>query len=95
MRTHLASPKPTRPGTTALVLALLAIVGLTGCGTIATTGYGVLTPYAGVDLDTYIIANTDSTLERLVRVPDIPLSLVGDTALLPITFLVSAEQLEP
>jgi uncharacterized protein YceK len=73
---------------------LVTLLGLTGCGTIETTSYGVLEPYAGIDLDAYIIGNTDSTFERLIRIPDLPLSLVGDTALLPITFLISGEEIE-
>lgn len=67
-------------------IALLACVALAGCGTVQVTDHGVLEPLAGVDLDLFVIARTTSSWERAARVIDLPLSLVADAALFPITF---------
>ena len=74
-----------------VVAALLMAVVAGGCATIATTASGVLEPYAGLDLDAYVIGRTESGWERAARIVDVPLSLVADTILLPFTYTLAPD----
>ncbi len=69
----------------------LGLLGLGGCGTTMSAGGGVLFPFSGVEMDTWIIRETPSSWERVARVADIPLSLVADAALLPLTIPIDLQ----
>ena len=72
-----------------MILALaasLTLLGLCGCATTKATTSGILEPFAGTKLDTYIFQSNDaSTLEAIGAAVDYPFSIAADTLLLVFT----------
>lgn len=69
-----------------VLAACLASIGLCGCGTTRATTSGIMEPFAGSKLDTYIFSSPDaSTLESVGAAVDYPFSIVADTVLLVFT----------
>lgn len=68
----------------ALMLSLSSLAG--GCGTSQSASIGEFSLFAGTRLDTWIAESYPS--DRILAVLDWPLSLVADTALLPVSVLL-------
>lgn len=85
------TPTSSRPPTglrRALAIALLAVPLLAGCGTINSYASSCPGSYSGVKTDAAYVASYDSFhdgFDWLTVVGDLPLSLVADTLVLPLS----------
>ncbi|QGM80460.1 YceK/YidQ family lipoprotein [Otariodibacter oris] len=66
-----------------LMVVILGVLSLSGCGTILSFTANDYTPYAGVSRDFSFIQ--EGGIVSVVAVVDLPLSLVLDTLFLPVT----------